>query len=234
MNNFKAPANTALIIVDMQNDFCPGGALAVEDGDKIIPVINAIKKSFDLCIYTQDWHPKEHKSFASNYKGAKSFDTIILPYGKQVMWPEHCIQYSEGAKFHKDLNIDGNDLILQKGTNPQVDSYSGFYENDKKTKPLFPDGKTLIDTLKERGIIRVVICGLAYDFCVGWHALDARKEGLQAIIAKDATRSIAMPLQDEETNKQNEKVTSETEMDKQLSQAGIHVISISALQDLQP
>lgn len=221
------PSDTALIIVDLQNDFCPGGALAVNGGDQIIPIINALKPNFALCILTQDWHPATHKSFASNHNGAKAFTTTEMPYGTQVLWPDHCIQNSVGAAFHKDLNIGDKDLVLKKGTNPDIDSYSGFFENDQKTQPCFFNGKTLAETLRNHDIKNIVFCGLAYDFCVGWHALDARKEGFEAIIIKDATRSIAMPLEKDEG-------TSEAAMDKQLKSAGVHIINTQDLEDQGP
>ncbi len=219
------PADTALIIVDVQNDFCPGGALAVDGGDKIIPIINAIKPKFEFCILTQDWHPQEHKSFASRHEGAQPFSTIEMPYGEQVLWPDHCVQNTSGAAFHKDLDISAKDLILQKGTNPCIDSYSGFIENDKKTRPRFFNGKTLAEMLQNKGIKNVVLCGLAYDFCVGWHALDARTEGFKAIIVKDATRAIAMPLD-------NGKST--IQMDKRLKKAGVHIINTQDLENHDP
>ncbi|MCD8563350.1 MAG: bifunctional nicotinamidase/pyrazinamidase, partial [Alphaproteobacteria bacterium] len=193
---FTAPKTTALIVVDVQNDFCPGGNLAVNEGDQIVSDINAMRGSFETRVYTKDWHPADHKSFASNHDGKNPFETIQMPYGVQVLWPDHCIQGTDGAAFHSALQYDGSDLILEKGTNPGIDSYSGFYENDQKTQPHFANGKTLTETLKARGIKQIVLCGLAYDFCVGWHALDARKEGFEVIVVKDAARSIAMPLPD--------------------------------------
>ncbi|MCK5385006.1 MAG: bifunctional nicotinamidase/pyrazinamidase [Alphaproteobacteria bacterium] len=222
INSFKAPPDSALIIVDVQNDFCPGGNMAVTDGDKIIPLINAIKPSFSLCVFTQDWHQVDHKSFAGNHKGKQAFETIILPYGEQTLWPDHCIQRSKGAEFHKGLKIDKNDLILKKGVNMDIDSYSGFFENDRKTHPRFFNGKTLTETLKERDITKIVICGLAYDFCVGWHALDARKEGFTAIVVKDACRSLAIPLKENGIN-------TEKAMDKELIKAGVKITNVEKL-----
>ena len=216
--------NTALIIVDVQNDFCPGGRLEVMEGDKIIPTINALKPNFALTVYTQDWHPAEHKSFASAHEEAQEYSTIEVDYGEQVLWPDHCVQETDGAAFHKDLEVGDDALILQKGTNAEVDSYSGFIENDKKTQPLFANGKTLVEVLKEKEIKNIVFCGLAYDFCVGWHALDARKEGFETIIVKDACRSISKPLE-------GESGTSETAMDAALKEAGVHVVKTGDLQD---
>ncbi len=219
--------STALIIVDVQNDFCLGGKLAVEEGDQIIPIINALKPNFSLTILTQDWHPAEHTSFASSHKDAEALTTIEMPYGTQMLWPDHCIQNSVGAAFHSNLKIDDNDLVLKKGTDPEIDSYSGFIENDKKTQPRFFNDKTLTETLKEKGIKNIIFCGLAYDFCVGWNALDARKEGFESIVVKDACRSIAMPTEDSEG-------TSETAMDEQLKEAGVHVINTKDLEDQGP
>lgn len=216
--SFTAPSHTALIIVDIQNDFCPGGALAVNEGDQIIPLVNDLSKSFEHRIYTQDFHPADHKSFASNHKGAEPFHTIETAYGVQVLWPDHCVQGTNGAEFHAALKMNKNDLVLKKGTNKEIDSYSGFFENDKKTRPCFVNGKTLTETLKSLNIKKVIFVGLAYDFCVGWHALDAKEEGFQAIVIKDATRSIAMPTDDGNNT--------ETLMDKKLKQAGIEVTSL--------
>ena len=219
------PQNTALVIVDIQKDFCPGGKLGVEDGDKIIPAINQIKSDFGLTVLTQDWHPADHKSFASNHEGAQPFSTVEMSYGPQVLWPDHCIQTDEdkGAEFHEKLQISGSDLILQKGTNPDIDSYSGFFENDHKTKPRFSggeaDGKTLAEMLKSKGVSKVVFCGIAYDFCVGWHALDALKEGFQSVVLEDASRAIAMPTPDGSMN-------TKYIMDAQLAKADIPLISI--------
>jgi len=209
--------NSALIVVDVQNDFCPGGSLAVKGGDEIISLINSLKKDFRLTIYTQDWHPKEHKSFASNHADKNPMDTIDMPYGAQALWPDHCVQGTNGAKFRSDLSISDEDLVLQKGTNSEIDSYSGFFENDKKTKPKFKNGKTLTQLLKSKDIETVYFAGLAYDFCVGWHALDAKKEGFEAIVIKDATRSIGIPV--------NDKNTTETLMDEQLKEAGVSIIN---------
>lgn len=208
--------DTALIIVDVQNDFCPGGNLAVTRGDEIIPIINKIKPNFNLTILTQDWHPADHKSFASNHLNKEPMETIEMPYGTQVLWPDHCIQNTKGAAFRSDFNISDDDLIIQKGTNTEIDSYSGFYENDKKTKPRFDNGNTLTDTLKEYNIATIFIVGLAYDFCVGWHALDARKEGFEVTIIKDATRSIAIPSGNGKTT--------ESLMDNQLLESNVQII----------
>lgn len=219
-----APEDTALVIVDVQNDFCPGGNLAVAGGDDIIPLVNRLKPSFMPVVLTQDWHPQNHSSFASNHESKNPLDTTKMNYGTQILWPDHCVQGSEGAQFHKDLFIQPHDLILRKGTNTDVDSYSGFYEADGKGQPIFDNGKTLTETFREQGIKRIVFVGLAYDFCVGWHALDAVAQGFKAIILKDLTCSIAMPL--------DGGLNSEQAMTKQLEQAGVKIIDSSELMDV--
>ena len=224
--NWKAPADTALVIVDVQNDFCPGGALAVNEGDEVVPVINDLRGAFDTVIVTQDWHPEGHKSFASSHEGKAPMDVINMPYGDQVLWPDHCVQGSEGANFHKGLDLKPSDKILRKGKNPEIDSYSGFFENDGKSKPAFDStGKTLADTLRDKGITKVVFVGLAYDFCVGWHALDALNEGFKSAVVKDATRSIAIPGEDGAPD-------TETSMTLQLQQAGAVITDSKAIAKL--
>lgn len=220
--NWQAPSDTALIIVDVQNDFCPGGKLAVAGGDEIVPLVNKIKEGFSLVVLTQDWHPQGHKSFASSHEGKAPFGTVEMPYGTQVLWPDHCEQGTAGADFHPGLRISPDDLLLRKGTNADIDSYSGFFENDQTTRPRFANGETLADTLRARGIKKVVFVGLAYDFCVGWHALDARKEGFEAIVVKDATRSIAIPG----TNGAPDTATA---MNRQLAAAGAVVTDSTSL-----
>ncbi len=207
--------DTALVIVDVQNDFCPGGALAVAGGDEIVEKINAIRNDFSVRIYTQDWHPAGHMSFASSHPGKTPFDTVDMPYGPQVLWPDHCIQDTPGAAFHPNLSVGGEDPVLRKGTHPEIDSYSGFFENDGTTQPRFPDGKTLAAFLRDRNISKIAFCGLAYDFCVGWHALDARKEGFEAVVLKDLTRAIAMPAP--------KNANSEDGMTARLKAAGIDI-----------
>ena len=179
------PASTdALIVVDVQNCFTPGGSLAVPDGDKVVPVINRLAKSFRWVVLTQDWHTPGHASFASAHPGKKPFELVDMPYGKQVLWPDHCVQGTEGASLHKDLAIPHAQLVIRKGYTPTVDSYSAFIEADKKTK-------TGLDAwLKAKGIKRVFCCGLATDFCVNWTAQDARRLGFQAAVIDDACRAI--------------------------------------------
>ncbi|WP_112320415.1 bifunctional nicotinamidase/pyrazinamidase [Oceanibium sediminis] len=173
----------ALIVIDVQNDFCPGGALAVSDGDAVVPVINAMMEDFDTVLYTQDWHPENHLSFADNHPGAEPFSTTVLPYGTQVLWPAHCVQGTDGAAFHKDLRLMG-DLVIRKGFRPEIDSYSAFFENDQTTRT------GLAGYLRDRGITELTFAGLATDFCVAWSALDAVKEGFSATVRMDACRAI--------------------------------------------
>jgi nicotinamidase/pyrazinamidase len=173
-----------LAVIDVQNCFVPGGTLPVPEGDTIIPIINRLAPAFRHVVITQDWHTKGHVSFASSHPGKKPFETTSLPYGTQVLWPDHCIQGTPDAEVHKDLKIPHAQLIIRKGYRPQVDSYSAFLEADRKTKT------GLAGYLKERGISRVFLVGLATDFCVAWSALDARREGFEALVIEDATRGI--------------------------------------------
>jgi nicotinamidase/pyrazinamidase len=174
----------ALIVIDVQNDFCPGGALEVPEGDKIVPGINALMNDFGAVILTQDWHPAGHSSFASAHKGKSPYDMVEMDYGPQVLWPDHCIQGSLGAKFHTELHHDRADLIIRKGYNPKIDSYSAFFENDHET----PTG--LEGYLRTRGIDRLVMVGLALDFCVNFSAVDAAKLGFEVEVRQDLCRAI--------------------------------------------
>lgn len=174
----------ALLVIDVQNDFCPGGALAVEGGDSIVAGINAIKGRFDAVILTQDWHPAGHSSFASSHEGRAPYDMVEMPYGSQVLWPDHCIQGSEGAAFHPVLETDGADLIIRKGYNPVIDSYSAFFENDHET----PTG--LEGYLRTRGIAELTLVGLALDFCVNFSAVDAAQLGFDVTVRTDLCRAI--------------------------------------------
>jgi len=171
-------------VVDVQNCFMPGGSLAVNDGDKIVPIINRLAPAFEHVVLTQDWHTPGHISFASSHSGKKPFETVSLPYGTQVLWPDHCVQGTPSAELHKDLRIPKAELIIRKGYRHQMDSYSAFYEADGKT----PTG--LVGYLKERGLTTVYLVGLATDFCVFWSAMDARKAGFNALVIEDATRGI--------------------------------------------
>jgi nicotinamidase/pyrazinamidase len=174
----------ALIVIDVQNDFCPGGALAVEEGDQIVSGINALMADFDAVILTQDWHPMGHSSFASAHSNKVPYDIIDMPYGEQVLWPDHCIQGSEGAAFHKYLNQVVADLTIRKGFNPAIDSYSVFFENDHTT----PTG--LEGYLRTRGIAQLAMVGLALDFCVNYSAVDAANLGFEVTVRSDLCRAI--------------------------------------------
>jgi len=173
-----------LIVVDVQNDFCPGGALAVPEGDAVVPVINRLATRFAHRVLTQDWHPAGHSSFAAAHHGKAPFETTEMTYGTQVLWPDHCVQGTEGAAFHPDLHVDGADLIIRKGFRSAVDSYSAFFENDRST----PTG--LAGYLRDRGFESVVLVGLATDFCVAYSALDARRLGFATTLVTDACRAI--------------------------------------------
>ncbi len=177
------PSSHALIVIDVQNDFCPGGALAVAGGDEIIPGINALMDDFETVILTQDWHPRGHKSFASSHTELKAFEMIEMPYGPQVLWPDHCVQGTYGAAFHPDLRTDGN-LIIRKGFRAEIDSYSAFFENDRET----PTG--LEGYLRNRGLNRVTLVGLATDFCVAYSAVDAANLELDVAVRMDLCRAI--------------------------------------------
>jgi nicotinamidase/pyrazinamidase len=177
-------ASSVLLVIDVQNDFCPGGALAVAGGDSVIPVIHRIAPRFEHIILTQDWHTQHHASFASAHPGKKPFDQIELSYGMQTLWPDHCVQGTRGADFQPALHLPQAEIILRKGFRPQIDSYSAFFENDRTT----PTG--LAGYLRERGLTRVFLAGLAYDYCVGYSALDARRLGFEAIVIRDACRAI--------------------------------------------
>ena len=173
-----------LIVVDLQNDFCPGGTLAVPEGDQIVPLVNRIGRAFRHVILTQDWHPLGHESFASSHDGKSPFETIEAPYGTQVLWPDHCVQETPGAAFHPDLDLPNAELVLRKGFHKDIDSYSAFYENDRKT----PTG--LVSYLRERGFKSLYLCGLATDFCVNFTAVDAAREGFEVVVLEDACRAI--------------------------------------------
>ncbi len=173
-----------LLVVDVQNDFCPGGALAVADGDAVVPLINRLGRKFAHLVQTQDWHPEGHRSFASAHPGRQPFETVEAPYGAQTLWPDHCVQGTRGAEFHPALDLPGAELIIRKGFRAEVDSYSAFYENDRKT------ATGLAGYLRDRGFARVFLCGLATDYCVHYSAVDAREDGFAAIVLIDASRAI--------------------------------------------
>lgn len=182
--SIKPDDASALLVIDVQNCFLPGGSLAVKDGEQVVPVINKIAKAFGNVVLTQDWHTPGHVSFASSHSGKKPFELIDLAYGKQVLWPDHCVQGTDGAALSKDLAIPQAELILRKGFHNDVDSYSAFTEADGKTST------GLGAYLKARGVARVFVAGLATDFCVAWTALDARKAGLETYVIEDACRGI--------------------------------------------
>lgn len=174
----------ALIVIDVQNDFCPGGALAVAGGDEIVQPINALMAEFDAVVLTQDWHPAGHSSFASQHAGAAPFSLTEMPYGPQVLWPDHCVQGSPGANFHMALEADRAELIIRKGFRREIDSYSAFFENDHQT----PTG--LEGYLRTRGVSKLTLVGLATDFCVNFSAVDAAKLGFEVIVRQDLCRAI--------------------------------------------
>jgi nicotinamidase/pyrazinamidase len=173
-----------LLIIDVQNDFCPGGALAVADGDAVVPVINRLAERFNHVVLTQDWHPPGHGSFATSHPGAAAFDTIGMPYGQQTLWPDHCIQGTPGAAFHPQLATDRAELVIRKGFRAAIDSYSAFYENDRRT----PTG--LAGYLRERGLRRIFLAGLATDYCVHYSARDARRLGFETVLVEAGCRAI--------------------------------------------
>jgi nicotinamidase/pyrazinamidase len=178
------PATQALIVIDLQNDFCPGGALAVAGGDQIVAGINALMGDFAAVVLTQDWHPANHASFAANHPGAAPFSLTQMPYGPQVLWPTHCVQGSPGAAFHAGLRTDPADLIIRKGFRPGIDSYSAFFENDKTT------ATGLDGYLRNRGVTGITLVGLATDFCVAYSALDAARLGYAVTVRTDLSRGI--------------------------------------------
>lgn len=194
-----------LLVIDVQNDFCPGGALAVPGGDAVIPVIHRVAPMFEHVILTQDWHPAEHQSFASAHPGRKVYEQLEVRYGAQTLWPDHCVQGTNGAELHPTLRLNRAELILRKGFRKEVDSYSAFFENDRTT------ATGLAGYLEERRSSRVFLVGLAYDFCVGYSALDARRQGFEAVVIRDACRAIDLN-------------GSAARMEEQFAAAGVRVI----------
>lgn len=177
-------ADEALIVIDLQRDFCPGGALAVSGGDEIVPLVNGLISRFDHVILTQDWHPRGHSSFASQHPGKAPFETIAMPYGEQTLWPDHCVQGDGGADFHPELDWSKAELVLRKGFRPAIDSYSAFFENDRTT------ATGLAGYLRERRISALTLCGLATDFCVAFSAIDAMRQGFSVTVDLAACRAI--------------------------------------------
>jgi nicotinamidase/pyrazinamidase len=178
------PDDDLLLIIDVQNDFCAGGALAVRDGDDVVPVANRLAKRFAHVVLTQDWHPSGHSSFATSHPGSAPFQSIDMPYGRQTLWPDHCIQGTSGAAFHPQLETERAELVIRKGFRPEIDSYSAFYENDRRT----PTG--LAGYLRERGLRRIFLVGLATDYCVYYSALDARRLGFDTVLVEAGCRAI--------------------------------------------
>ena len=187
-----------LLVIDPQVDFCPSGKLAIAEGDAVIPLINRLSQRFEHVIVTQDWHPAGHSSFASTHPGHQPYDLIQAPYGPQTLWPDHCIQSSPGAEFHPQLDLQRAEFILRKGFRPAIDSYSAFFENDKTT----PTG--LAGYLRERGLTRIFLAGLAYDFCVRYSAVDAARAGFSAFVIEDACRAVNLPGSVDATNSEFE------------------------------
>ncbi len=178
------PERDLLLLIDIQNDFCPGGALAVSAGDEIVPAVNRLAARFAHVVLTQDWHPAGHRSFASAHADRAPYESVAFPYGLQTLWPDHCVQGTQGAAFHPALDTTRAELVIRKGFRPQIDSYSAFFENDRST----PTG--LAGYLRERGFTRVVLCGLATDFCVAYSAIDARRLGFETVVLPGACRAI--------------------------------------------
>jgi len=184
---FDPGEGDVLLVIDVQNDFCPGGVLEVREGDRVVPLVNRLARGFRDVVLTQDWHPAGHLSFASQHPGKAPFETTTLAYGEQTLWPDHCVQETPGAAFHQDLDIPHAELVVRKGFRREIDSYSAFFENDGTT----PTG--LIGYLRERGLRRVVCAGLALDFCVRFSAEDAKRNDFEAVIVGDACRAVDLP-----------------------------------------
>lgn len=225
MTKIELLPTDALIVVDPQIDFCPGGALAVEGGDEIMTGIDALAERFAdagaTIVVTQDWHPRSHKSFARTHY-LEPFMNIQMPYGEQTLWPDHCVQGTPGADFHPDMSdvVESAALIIRKGMNPEIDSYSAFYENDKVTST------GLGGYLRSRGIKRCFFVGLAYDFCVGYSAIDAsEREGFKSVVVKDLTRAIAMPVPSDGP------ITTVDLIEDDFQRAHVHVINANALSE---
>ncbi len=199
-----------LVVVDVQRDFCRGGALAVEDGDAVVEPVNRLMERFECVVLTQDWHPAGHGSFAGMHAGRSAYETVEMSYGRQTLWPAHCVQGTPGAEFHPELRVDRAQLMVRKGFRAGIDSYSAFRENDRQT------ATGLAGYLRERGLRRVFLAGLAYDFCVGYSALDARELGLEAWVVTDACRSVGL-------------AGSVAAMDRSLEQAGVGRVTVAEL-----
>ncbi len=183
---FRPGDGDVLVVIDVQYDFCPGGALAVPDGEAVLPIVNRLAERLPHMVVTQDWHPAGHQSFISSHPGKAAFDTVTVPYGEQILWPDHCVQGTRGAELHAELDADRAGLVIRKGFRPEIDSYSAFFENDKSTKT------GLAGYLRERGAVRLVMAGLALDFCVRYSAEDARRLGFEVVVVEDGCRAIDM------------------------------------------
>lgn len=188
-------SDDVLLVIDVQRDFCPGGALAVRDGDAVVPAVNEFSALFSHVILTQDWHPRGHISFASSHAGTQPYETTTTAYGEQALWPDHCVQGTSGADFHAELNIPHAELILRKGFRRGIDSYSAFFENDHRT----PTG--LAGYLRERGLRRIFVAGLAYDYCVRYSAVDAVRLGFKSLVIQDACRAVDLPGSVDDANR---------------------------------
>ena len=191
----KIGDSDALLVIDVQNDFCPGGSLAISNGDEVVPIINRLAKRFQHVILTQDWHPTGHESFASSHVGKRIYESIEAAYGPQTLWPDHCVQGTNGAEFHKDLNLSKAELILRKGFRKNIDSYSAFLENDHLTST------GLAGYLQERGFRRIFLAGLAYDYCVRFSAIAGKAAGFESFVIEDACRSVSLGDSVEATNR---------------------------------
>ena len=210
MNRIDKPGESdVLLVVDLQNDFCPGGALAVPHGDEVVPIVSRLARRFRHVVLTQDWHPPHHQSFASEHPGRRPYETIMVAYGAQILWPDHCVQGTPGAAFRSDLDIPAAELIVRKGYRREVDSYSALFENDHTT----PTG--LIGYLRERALMRIFLAGLAYDFCVRYSAEDAHRNGFAVTVIKDACRGIDVD-------------GSVADTDSQLAALGVGVVTSAA------
>ena len=235
--NWTAPKDTAVISVDLTDDFVPaygdwtGGALAVDGGNEVIPVANAVNSHFQVRIFTKEEHHPRHTSFASQTSGKVPVqDKYDVGYGPQFYWPDHCVRGTRGTQFHQDLDVSIADQIVVKGTDPNIHAYSAFRMDDRKTDIVYPDGKTLAENLRDQGIKRLVVHGLAYDFCAGMTALDAAAEGFEVIFVHDASASINIPydIKDDDDNVIESRTTVQ-DMDEQLSAAGVWVVDSADL-----
>lgn len=222
MLNWIAPYNVMLLNVDLTNDFMPGGALPVAEGDQIVPLVNGLRTHFQQVGWTKEEHDAHHDFFASSREGKKPLDVVQTPFGPQYLWPDHCVKGTAGAEFHPDLIVKPNDLIVVKGTDPTIHAYSAVKTDDRETTILYPDdGKSLPEKLRDRQIDTVVITGLAFDFCVGWTAYDLAQEGFNVILLRDAARSIIIPL--------DEGRTTDSAMEDRLIEAGVTITTIAEL-----